>query len=154
MPDSPVFTAPGIVQWPQATFPAPVEYSIEYSSDALERLRLAALDGLMALPRVGMGIGGLLLGSQVGGRSRILDFLPINCSHADGPSFRLSVEEVEAAREAARALPASSVLGCYCSKTRGKAGGGSGRDMCTRAQSDAGLLESSAGPGVSGWLVS
>ncbi len=76
----------------------------------------------MELPRVGIGVGGFLLGSHTGGRSRILDFLPIPCSHADGPSFRLSPEEVEAAKEIARSLPASSVLGCYCSKNRGKAG--------------------------------
>jgi hypothetical protein len=115
--------------WPHNEIP----HRVEYSPEAFERLRLAALDGFLALPRIGMGIGGFLLGSRVAGRSRILDFLPIACSHADGPSFRLSAPEVAAAKELLRSIPSSSVLGFYCSKTRGKAGL-SDEDLAVSAQ--------------------
>jgi hypothetical protein len=115
--------------WPHNEIP----HRVEYSPEAFERLRLAALDGFLALPRMGLGIGGFLLGSRDAGRSRILDFLPIACSHADGPSFRLSAPEVAAAKELLRSIPSSSVLGFYCSKTRGKAGL-SDEDLAVSAQ--------------------
>ena len=49
-----------------------VPEAVEYDSDEFERIRRRAVDGLLSLPRVGMGIGGLLLGTRDSGVIRIL----------------------------------------------------------------------------------
>jgi proteasome lid subunit RPN8/RPN11 len=100
--------------------------SIEYSRTAMEQIRARATAGLMAAPRVGMGIGGLLLGVREVGRIRLLDSIEIPCSHSAGPSFNLTPDEMQQAREMlaeAGAVTSSkvAVVGWYCSKTRGDA---------------------------------
>jgi hypothetical protein len=97
---------------------------IEYSRAAMEQIRKRARDGLMAAPRVGMGVGGLLLGVRKGPRIRLLDSIDIPCSHAAGPSFDLTADEKRDSREmiAEASAPGVSqkvgVIGWYCSKTR------------------------------------
>src|SRR5579863_10550049 len=100
---------------------------IEYSRAALEQIRRRAREGLMAAPRVGMGVGGLLLGVRKGARIRLLDSIDIPCSHSIGPSFDLDPDE----RRESLAIIAEAgkpgvsrkvgVIGWYCSKTRGDA---------------------------------
>lgn len=97
----------------------------------MEQIRRRARAGLMAAPRVGMAVGGLLMGvreaSNGGPRIRILDSVDLPCSHSTGPSFTLTPDEKKesAAMVAeANALSATSkvsVVGWYCSKTRGDA---------------------------------
>ncbi len=94
-------------------------FELEYSHEALERIRQLAVEGLLMLPRVGIGVGGLLLGLREGERIRILDSLEIPCLHANGPSFVLSSEETAHAVRLARASSPLPVVGWYCSKTRG-----------------------------------
>jgi len=78
----------------------------------------------MAAPRVGMGVGGLLLGVRKGTRIRLLDCVDIPCSHSAGPSFNLSADEKRESRQmiAEAGAPGVSrkveVVGWYCSKTR------------------------------------
>jgi len=89
------------------------------SRRALDAIRRDAVDGLLALPRVGMGVGGFLAGIRRGNRIQIVDPIEIPCTHARGPAFLLTSEELENARTlAARAEPLE-VLGLYVSKTRG-----------------------------------
>jgi len=104
---------------------------IEYLKPAMEQIRRRARAGLMAAPRVGMAVGGLLLGvreaSNGDSRIRILDSVDLPCSHSSGPSFTLTEEEINESREMvaeANALSATSkvsVVGWYCSKMRGEA---------------------------------
>jgi hypothetical protein len=100
---------------------------IEYSQAAMERIRKRARDGLMAAPRIGIGVGGLLLGSREDGRFRLLDSVDLPCSHSAGPSFNLTADERRESREMvaeAGALSVSGkvgVIGWYCSKARGDA---------------------------------
>ncbi len=100
---------------------------IEYSQAAMEQIRKRARDGLMAAPRIGMGVGGLLLGVQEDRRIRLLDSVDLPCSHSAGPSFNLTPDEKRESREMvaeAGALSVSGkvgVVGWYCSKTRGEA---------------------------------
>jgi len=100
---------------------------VEYSRAAMEEIRGRARDGLMAAPRVGVGVGGLLLGVREGGRTRIVDSLEIPCCHSGGPSFKLTSEEMQQAREMMAeasditATTRVAVVGWYCSKTRGDA---------------------------------
>src|ERR1043165_4352296 len=106
--------------WQDPGCPIPVSYSRE----ALEQIRRLAVDGLLQLPRVGLGVGGLLLGAHENGRITILDSVAIPCSHAEGPSFRLTAAELEHALEMVRVTgPVKAhgpikVVGWYCSKTR------------------------------------
>jgi hypothetical protein len=93
--------------------------SVECSGKVAEQLRVAALDGLLALPRVGMGVGGLLLGWQGSGRIHITESLPIPCGHSAGPSFQLTADELVEAKQIGASAEPLQVVGCYCSKTRG-----------------------------------
>ena len=89
------------------------------SRRALDAIRRDALDGLLALPRVGMGIGGLLAGTKRENRLQILERIEIPCLHARGPGFLLTADELENARELAAKAEPLHVLGMYISKTRG-----------------------------------
>jgi hypothetical protein len=100
---------------------------IEYSRAAMEEIRQRAREGLMAAPRVGMGVGGLLLGAREHGRIQLLDSIEIPCSHSGGPSFTLTADEKREGHAMIAEVGASSVsgrvdvVGWYCSKTRGYA---------------------------------
>src|SRR5580658_7914390 len=72
---------------------------IEYSQAAMEQIRKRARDGLMAAPRIGMGVGGLLLGVREDSRIRLLDSIDLPCSHSAGPSFNLTPDEKRESRE-------------------------------------------------------
>lgn len=93
----------------------------------MEQIRQRARDGLVAIPRVGMGIGGLLLGVREHGRIRLLDSVEIPCSHSNGPSFNLTGDEKQQSREMIAEAESTGitgklgVIGWYCSKTRGDA---------------------------------
>ncbi|MDQ1473015.1 MAG: hypothetical protein QOJ99_4495 [Bryobacterales bacterium] len=93
--------------------------SVECSGKAAEQLRVTALDGLLALPRVGMGVGGLLLGGRGNDRIRITEAIAIPCGHSGGPSFLLTPDEIVEARRIAASVAPLQVVGWYCSKTRG-----------------------------------
>jgi hypothetical protein len=93
--------------------------SVECSGQTAEQLRVVALDGLLALPRVGMGRGGYLLGKRENGQIRITEILEIPCGHSGGPSFLLTTDELLEAKQMTSALTTSQVVGWYCSKTRG-----------------------------------
>src|SRR6185312_11866579 len=87
----------------------------------LTSLEILAMDGLLAMPRIGLGVGGLLLGRRGEGRIEILRSVEIPCSHALGPSFMLTPAEMKALI----VLPESEddgpshVVGWYCSRTQG-----------------------------------
>lgn len=95
----------------------------------MEEIRKRAVGGLLAVPRVPVGVGGLLVGvreKEKGRESiRILDSIEIPCSHSGGPSFSLTPEEKNECQnmmiEAGEADGTGkvTVVGWYCSKTRG-----------------------------------
>lgn len=88
------------------------------SAKALNAIRQEAIGGLLALRRVGMGIGGLLTGVR-GEKFRVLGTLEIPCSHTRGPGFLLTPEELDEAGQLKSAAAPFEVLGLYLSKTRG-----------------------------------
>jgi hypothetical protein len=96
-------------------------FRIEYSRPVMERIRGQACDGLLALPRIGMGVGGLLLGVRQDGLVQLMDSIEIHCSHASGPGFLLTADEKERARELIAGAGIPGVIGWYCSKPRGAA---------------------------------
>jgi proteasome lid subunit RPN8/RPN11 len=77
-----------------ATWKAPqCPFEIEYSVRVLDDIRLAVVDAFFSLPRGGAEIGGILLGRHLKGRIEIEDYVALDCEHASGPSFALSVRD-------------------------------------------------------------
>jgi hypothetical protein len=103
---------------PAQTNPHSVAPGVTCDPAVLEDLRVEAIDGLLALPRVGMGVGGLLLGHYENGVINISGACSIDCAHAQGPSFHLTQDEVAAALRLAAASE-SEVAGWYFSRPRG-----------------------------------
>lgn len=93
---------------------------VEYSAQVFEEIRRKAVDGLVALRRTGLGVGGLLLGERVGNKLRVHAFEEIECSHAMGPSFLLTAGEFATLRDRLSEQTPLSVLGLYISKPRGE----------------------------------
>jgi len=100
-------------------------FSIEYSLDTLDRIRLQITGGLEALTRGAPEVGGLLLGAYDGdnGCLVITEFEPLDCEHAFGPRFILSEKDRDALarRLLAHGNAARSgykVVGWYRSHTR------------------------------------
>jgi proteasome lid subunit RPN8/RPN11 len=96
-------------------------FSIESSSRVLDDIRLAVTDAFFSLPRGGAEIGGVLLGEWQEGRLTISDYAALECEHAFGPSFTLSLKDEKRLMElihAAGASGAGQVVGWYHSHTR------------------------------------
>lgn len=68
-------------------------FTIESSARVLDDIRLAVSDAFFSLPRGGAEIGGILLGAFDNGRLLITDHASLECEHAHGPSFTLSVPD-------------------------------------------------------------
>src|SRR5260370_23669045 len=100
--------------------------SVRLSLDVVSRIGMAVQEGFKALPRRGLEIGGLLIGTtRDAGNFTVVDvddFEPVESEHATGPSYVLSdadrrlLKERIAAREASAKLP--SVVGFYRSHSR------------------------------------
>src|SRR3954465_13795921 len=65
-------------------------FTIEYPGALMSGIRAAAVDGLLALRRGGLEIGGVLFGTTEPGPNRIEAFRALECEHATGPAFTLS----------------------------------------------------------------
>jgi hypothetical protein len=65
----------------------------------LRDLRMLAIDGLVALRRRGLEVGGILLGETSGGEVHIDAFVEVPCEHRYGPSYTLSEGDLEKLRE-------------------------------------------------------
>ncbi|HTP33796.1 MAG TPA: hypothetical protein VMJ75_16570 [Candidatus Acidoferrales bacterium] len=97
-------------------------FTIEYSARVLDDIRLTVTDAFFSLPRGGAEIGGILTGTFAEGRVTILGYAPLECEHAFGPSFTISLnDEVRLKKllaDAPQNFPGMRVLGWYHSHTR------------------------------------
>ncbi|HTS61957.1 MAG TPA: hypothetical protein VMH28_08020 [Candidatus Acidoferrales bacterium] len=97
-------------------------FTVEYSARVLDDIRLAVTDAFFSLPRGGAEIGGILLGTFANSRLSILGHAPLECEHAFGPSFTISVNDEARLKEllatAPGRFPAMEVVGWYHSHTR------------------------------------
>ncbi len=97
-------------------------FAIEYSLRVLDDIRLAVIDAYYSLPRGGAEIGGILIGAQEDNRVVIVDYAPLECEHAYGPSFTLSDRDYTQLRElieiARRSASGMVPVGWYHSHTR------------------------------------
>lgn len=103
---------PEIAKWTASDLP----YQINYDQQTLEAIREAAVQGLMDLPKVGLGSGGLLLGKRDAAGFTVSGAIEIPCTHAFGPSFILTPAEQAHARELMAAATEPGVIGWYISK--------------------------------------
>ncbi len=100
----------------------PVEAHL--SLGVVDRLAFDVSEGVQALPRRGLEIGGLLLGhvrrSESGVVVEIEDFEPIECEHAVGPSYLLTAKDRELMQERIRLHKSGKldVIGAFRSHTR------------------------------------
>ena len=100
--------------------------SVRLSLDVVSRLGMAVQEGFKALPRRGLEIGGLLVGTaRDAGNLTVVDvddFEPVESEHATGPSYVLSdadrrlLKDRIAGRQASTKLP--PVVGFYRSHSR------------------------------------
>jgi JAB1/Mov34/MPN/PAD-1 ubiquitin protease len=95
-------------------------FVIEYAPGALNDIRIAVSDAFFSVPRGGAEIGGLLLGKWEAGRLTISDYKPLDCEHAFGPSFILSLHDRIKLIELIASVETSGerVTGWYHSHTR------------------------------------
>ena len=102
--------------------PPQCPFSIEYSARALDDIRLAVIDAFFSLPRGGAEIGGILLGTFDGARLSIHEYAALECEHAFGPSFTISLNDEARLRDLLTKAPAAfsglQVVGWYHSHTR------------------------------------
>ncbi len=87
----------------------------------LDDIRLAVTDAFFSLPRGGAEIGGILLGAWQEGRVTVSDYAALDCEHALGPSFTLSLNDETKLQELIRAAGGSGArrpVGWYHSHTR------------------------------------
>ena len=92
-------------------------FRVEWVPNKLDDLRVSVVDALYAVPRGGIEIGAILLGTFDGKLLRVEDFAPIDCEHLTGPSFVLSAKD-EAALAAQLAALDGQVVGWLHSHTR------------------------------------
>jgi len=63
--------------------------------DVVDRLLQEVMRGFGVIPKRGIEVGGILLGSfGEGGEVRVMDFEPVSCQHTRGSSYLLSDEEL------------------------------------------------------------
>ena len=95
-------------------------FSIECSIRVLDDIRLSVTDAFFSLPRGGAEIGGILLGDWQGDRLTISHYAALDCEHALGPSFTLSVSDENRLQDLIRAASSAGGLpvGWYHSHTR------------------------------------
>ena len=92
-------------------------FRVEWVPQKLDDLRVSVVDALYAIPRGGIEIGAILLGTFDGQLLRVEDFAPIDCEHLTGPSFVLSAKD-EAALAAQLTALDGQVVGWLHSHTR------------------------------------
>lgn len=106
--------------------PAGKQISIRLSFNVIDQLLQESLQGLGAVPRRGVEVGGLLLGAVESANPRIIrieDSVSVKCEYSTGPSYSLSDNDkqgLEAALEQNQPSPdrALCVVGFYRSHTR------------------------------------
>jgi hypothetical protein len=86
---------------------------------------MTASEGYRRIPHGGIEVGGVLFGRRLPDGVRIEGFRPIECEHAQGPSFKLSERDAAGIREQIERAPIDpelggmEVLGWFVAHTRG-----------------------------------
>jgi protein TonB len=103
---------------PVSVWPASLgRRTFRMSVDAARELGMNVLEGVKAIPRRGLEISGLLLGTVSASELCVERLQPISCCYPAGPVFR--VPEADLALELSRIPPEITVVGMYRSRTNG-----------------------------------
>jgi proteasome lid subunit RPN8/RPN11 len=111
-------TESAVIVWnaPQCPF------TIECSARVMDDIRLAVTDAFFSLPRGGAEIGGILLGGYEDGLVTISEYAALECEHAFGPSFQISLNDEARLKDLLASVPDNfpglEVVGWYHSHTR------------------------------------
>jgi hypothetical protein len=89
---------------------------IELALPVVERLSLEAMEAFKAVPRRGLEIGGLLLGTSRAGSITIEDYVDVPSEHRSGPSYQLSSADLEKLDLVVRSHP--EAVGIYRTATQ------------------------------------
>jgi len=100
--------------WPTAITGSP---HAQIDTVLADDLAFRVLEGVKALPRRGLEVGGLLVGSYDLGAICADELSPILCAYPEGPGFTVSEAEFGPAVESARAR--GRIVGLYRSRTDG-----------------------------------
>ncbi len=115
-------TAPNVPYYSWQPPQKPIAIQLQF--DVIDRMILEVMKGFGAVPRRGAEVGGFLLGTrgQMGDQLvvQILDFVPVLCEHAQGPSYLLSANDLALWSETIERLQAgpTQIEGYYRSHTR------------------------------------
>src|SRR5215469_9267860 len=99
------------------------EHSAELEPELIQELRYTAIQALLAIPRRGLEIGGLLLGAVRKGQPTVFElteFVEVPCEHRFGPAYTLDEPERAALKTMIERYPqggAVQVVGFYRSYT-------------------------------------
>jgi hypothetical protein len=96
--------------------------AIQINPDVIARIGAAVMEGFKLVPRRGLEVGGVLLGSAEAGCIIVEDFTPVASEHQRGPSWVLSDKDRQSLGEAVSgandAEKDTRVVGLYRSQTR------------------------------------
>ena len=95
-------------------------FALRLAIDVVERLRLQAVEGLKALPKRGLEVGGILMGSRQTAEAAtsvlVRDFEAVESEHKAGPSYQLSDADLDRFTGTFRSRP--DAVGIYRTQTR------------------------------------
>ena len=74
-------------------------FTVEYSVPIFHEIDVVVSEGYRRIAHGGIEVGGLLFGRPTADGIRLEAFLPIECEHAAGPSFKLSERDVAGLRK-------------------------------------------------------
>ena len=90
--------------------------------ELIDRILREVMRGFGAVPKRGVEIGGILLGSRDGAEIHVRDFVPVPIEYRFGPSYLLSENDIRsfgAKFHQAKESEGLKPIGFVCSKTRG-----------------------------------
>jgi hypothetical protein len=94
-------------------------FSVTYSLPLFQEIEAVVNEGFRRIPHGGIENAGLLLGAFVEGGMRLDAFQLIECEHASGPSFQLSVRDIDRLRlQIAKQDAKLAVVGWFISHSR------------------------------------
>src|SRR5450755_3953739 len=100
-------------------------FTVEYSVPLFHEIDVVVSEGYRRIAHGGIEVGGLLFGRPTADGIRLEAFLPIECEHAAGPSFKLSERDAAGLRQqidspptGQAGAPGLQVVGWFIAHTR------------------------------------
>ncbi|MGA2118923.1 MAG: AAA family ATPase [Bryobacteraceae bacterium] len=82
---------------------------VRYHRDVLEQISSEMTAGFRAYSWGGVEVGGVLIGIRDGNSFSIADHRPVDCEHANGPSYELTARDRDSMRKAVQAVLAAGL---------------------------------------------